>query len=427
MASIKIRISTAIINSTLFFLLGVSFFGDVLAQPTNAKPSAKALAAPAAIEKELKEVRSRIEDQQAKLTTIQSRHSEIQANLEALNKELAQIKQRKEAVSGNQAELDERVKKLELAVEKGKSAIEDQRGLLKRRIVAVYKMHRRSGALSYLVGAKSATDLMRRASYLMRIASADRVKLEKLTDYIDGFDKERQNLERSKIERAENVEMLVGLEKEYEAKKAQLAGLLDDAKKDEETELASLQNLEQSATKLESVLARLMGSEEPAEVAPQPKTPPSDSKPPDAVSDPVVAGEGLASFKGKLPLPVSGKLVQRFGKQKHEEFADILFVKGLEFNAPTGSKVRAVARGKVALSQVLPGYGNVIILDHGGRYYSLYGRLAGSIRQLGDEVAAGEELAILGEPDKRGRNFYFELRVQGKPVNPTEYFSEKAL
>ena len=94
----------------------------------------------------------------------------------------------------------------------------------------------------------------------------------------------------------------------------------------------------------------------------------------------------------------------------------------MEFKGQEGSKARAVAKGKVVLKRKLPGFGNVLILDHGKRYYTLYGKLKESLKSVGDQVEVGEELAILGHVDHKGSNFYFELRIGGKAINPIKYF-----
>ena len=146
---------------------------------------------------------------------------------------------------------------------------------------------------------------------------------------------------------------------------------------------------------------------------------------PDTGETPAVAqfeGRGLQPLKGKLPLPIAGDLLGTFGRHHHEEFSDIVFSKGLEFGAEEDEKVRAVANGRVILNQPLPGYGNVVIVDHGRRYYSLYGRLKQMLVEVGDVIDQKDTIGVVGEPGKGGRNFYFELRVRGKAINPVAYF-----
>ena len=403
--------------------LGLGIFSQATVALTENESKSDVLSA-------LRDVRSKIEQQERRISTIEKRKSDLELKLEKLRTESEKLQSHKAALSKKDADFDGRVRKLEIAVEKGKLALEDQRAELNRRVVAVYKMQRRAGAVDYLITSTSATDLMRRLGYLTRIANADRSKLDKLSEYVSDFEREKLNLEQAKKDRATNLENLLRLEKELGEKTEETAALVSQVKSEEEAGEAALSKMEESASKLESVLAKIMGSEELEKAPPEPAPTPVEVAgiPKTEEPTPVVPfeGSGLEALKGKLSLPVQGgKLVQHFGKQKHEEFSDMLFVKGLEFQVPAGSKVKAVAAGKIALSQVLPGYGNVVILDHGKRHYTLYGRLASSSGQLGQTVKAGDEIAVLGEPDKKGRNFYFELRLQGKPVNPIDYFRDR--
>jgi septal ring factor EnvC (AmiA/AmiB activator) len=80
-----------------------------------------------------------------------------------------------------------------------------------------------------------------------------------------------------------------------------------------------------------------------------------------------------------------------------------------------------VAAGKVIYSGRLPGYGTLLIVDHGDRTHTLYARLSDIAVEQGTIVNAGDELAATAPLDSRERNFYFEIRVRGKPVNPAGF------
>lgn len=373
---------------------------------------------------ELKEVRRRIEREEERLAGLRKRQSEIKASLDVIAQDAARIERDKATLQESIKLLAEKARELELTVAEGRKLVEESRGALGKRIAAIYKMHRRSGAVLYLSKANSATNLLKRASYLARITANDRARLDKVDALIARLDSEREALQGVQQQRAHALTSLSNLERQLEEQKIKQAALLDEANAEEQTQVAALQKLQGSAQELEALLAEIMGSEKP-EVAPGPKVTPAPKRADDLPDVAPFKGPGLASLKGRLPLPVEGSLVQRFGKQRHDEFADMLFIKGLEFRAPTGTRVAAVAPGRVIFNQVLPGYGNVVIIDHGERYYSLYGRLASALARVGDDVARGDVIAILGQEDRKGRNFYFELRIRGKPVDPLTYFGEK--
>jgi septal ring factor EnvC (AmiA/AmiB activator) len=92
--------------------------------------------------------------------------------------------------------------------------------------------------------------------------------------------------------------------------------------------------------------------------------------------------------------------------------------KGIEFSTPEGSDVHVVQNGKVVFAGMMPGYDQVIVVEHGGRSYSLYGRLGTVAVKTGDIVEHDHVVATTSAPDAKGRNFYFEIRKNGSPVDP---------
>ena len=132
----------------------------------------------------------------------------------------------------------------------------------------------------------------------------------------------------------------------------------------------------------------------------------------------IINPRGLFGASGGLAAPVKGQVMQRFGKVQLASFKDVLFSKGVEFSTKEGGDVHAVLGGKIAYAGNLPGYDTVVIIDHGVRSYSLYGRLGSSLVNKGDIVTKDHVVGVTAAPDKRGRNFYFEVRKNGKPVDP---------
>jgi septal ring factor EnvC (AmiA/AmiB activator) len=133
----------------------------------------------------------------------------------------------------------------------------------------------------------------------------------------------------------------------------------------------------------------------------------------------VMNPEGLFGRSVRIVYPVRGEVVQRFGKTKVTDFADMIFSKGFEYKTAEGSQVRAVLGGRVAFAGEMPGYDTVVIIDHGARSYSLYGRLGKSFVSKGDLIGQKEPVGVTSVPDERGRNFYFETRKNGTPVDPS--------
>ena len=129
--------------------------------------------------------------------------------------------------------------------------------------------------------------------------------------------------------------------------------------------------------------------------------------------------QNFASLKGKLRLPVRGELVNRFGNNRVDTG---LSWKGLFIRAPEGSEVKSVANGLVVFADWMRGFGNLIIVDHGSGFMSLYGNNQSVLKQVGETVSAGEHIAAVGNTGGNESNgLYYELRRQSKPFDPLSW------
>lgn len=138
---------------------------------------------------------------------------------------------------------------------------------------------------------------------------------------------------------------------------------------------------------------------------------PGSSLPPLAVD--------LERLKGTLPWPVKGHLKHAFGDRRHPRFGTVTPHPGWDLRVEPGSPVSAVASGRVVFSHRFGGYGRTVVIDHGGRYLSVYARLGAAIVAAGDDLLPGQEVGFAPEPDADGNSsVYFEIRHQGRALDP---------
>ena len=131
----------------------------------------------------------------------------------------------------------------------------------------------------------------------------------------------------------------------------------------------------------------------------------------------------FTDLKGKLRLPIKGELVNRFGAKRSEGGP---LWKGLFIRAPSGQEVRVVATGRVVFSEWMRGFGNLLIVDHGGGYLSIYGNNESVLKSLGDDVRTGDVVATVGASGGSPESgLYFEVRSQGKAFDPLKWVSLK--
>jgi septal ring factor EnvC (AmiA/AmiB activator) len=136
----------------------------------------------------------------------------------------------------------------------------------------------------------------------------------------------------------------------------------------------------------------------------------------------VAAVGDIRSVQGALNWPVAGKVIEPFGLQRNAQFSTVTFNNGMKIGAPTGTDVRAIFPGTVLFSQWFKGYGNLIILDHGNRVFSLYGNLKSPSVAVGERVAAGQTIAGVGDAEDAQLGYlYFEIRQDNKPEDPQKW------
>ncbi len=131
----------------------------------------------------------------------------------------------------------------------------------------------------------------------------------------------------------------------------------------------------------------------------------------------------FTGLKGRLRLPIKGELANRFGAQRSNAGPPW---KGLFIRSPAGQEVRAVAPGRVVFSDWLRGFGNLLILDHGQSYLTIYGNNESVLKQVGDAVSTGDAIATVGTSGGNMESgLYFEIRHEGKPFDPMRWVSLK--
>lgn len=137
------------------------------------------------------------------------------------------------------------------------------------------------------------------------------------------------------------------------------------------------------------------------------------------VPEPGAVDGPFAAQRGRLRLPVRGELVGRYGAPRGASGASS---KGLFIRATEGAAVRAIAHGQVVFADWMRGFGNLLIIDHGDAYLSIYAYNEALLKQVGDPVAMGERVAMVGSTGGNDQSgLYFEVRHMGKTFDPMQW------
>jgi septal ring factor EnvC (AmiA/AmiB activator) len=130
--------------------------------------------------------------------------------------------------------------------------------------------------------------------------------------------------------------------------------------------------------------------------------------------------------RSRLPWPLEGPVLTRFGMQRHPQFGTMVYRRGIEIQAHEGESVRAVRDGQVVYADWYKGYGKLLILDHGNGFYTLYGNLSRLDLNKGERAAGGQVIGLAGDTGSlKGSKLYFEIRRNGEAQDPLLWLAKR--
>jgi septal ring factor EnvC (AmiA/AmiB activator) len=281
--------------------------------------------------------------------------------------------------------------------------IEVSEHYVSKRLTALYKLNW-LGRMNILASSESMYELFNRKIYLERILDYDKNEIDNL------FNNRKllKNMQKSlKIQISKQQSSQKNLQNQIEkisSEQDKRSKLLKEIRSKKSLELAAIKSLEEAAGKLNDIIKSLSLEYGAA----------------DKQDD--VYFKGLESLKGLLNLPVRGRIVSSFGAYNDPKYNIENFKSGIDIQTDRGEPVRAVSNGKIIYSGWLKGYGNMIIIDHGKNYYTVYAHLEETFKSKGDVVEIEEVIATAGDAGSLSSpGLYFELRHHGKPVDPLEW------
>ncbi len=267
---------------------------------------------------------------------------------------------------------------------------------MEKRLVALYKYHRRSG-LRILLSSKTYNDFLRQDKLLNEIVSEDYEIIKKSLNKIEDRAKQEAKLRKQKTSLENKKELYFRNTSKIKSTKKDKLTLLKDTRKKKDLQISAINELKKYAKKLQNFIDKL----------------PSDQ------IDFKQLTRKFSTMKGKLPFPVKGKIISKYGRTEHPDLHTFTFLKGIEIKSPFGMEIKSIFNGKVIYADWFKGYGNMIIINHGEHYYSLYAHAEKLFKQVGDIVKKNETVALVGDTNAlNGSCLYFEIRHRGKPQNP---------
>jgi septal ring factor EnvC (AmiA/AmiB activator) len=289
-----------------------------------------------------------------------------------------------------------------------------QQEALARRLRTIYRIHAQGGALPLIL---SGEDPATRAVAIRHLGSLAALDARLIQEYRVTSDRlaERKGREEARQRELGGLQAAAQREQaEADREAANRRTLVAKVRDERAYHERMVGELTEASRRLEAFIRDLSARQRRVAKAPPPKA---------GIAPP---GVGFGSLRGRLPWPTEGRVATAFGAQVHPRFGTRTFRNGIDIEAAEGRDVLAVYAGHVVYTGWFKGYGNLIILDHGSEYYTLYAHIAEIGVTEGEDVRQGQRIGTVGDTGSlAGPRLYFEVRFQGKPLDPAEWLSQR--
>jgi murein hydrolase activator len=364
----------------------------------------------AAANRELEGIKKKIETEKKGLSELKVKEGSVLQSLGKIESELGRRNRELKVADAKLNSLKSELARKQAEADELDRTITVRQVVFQQRAVALYRWQHSGNPLIILNGAESLGAVLQRKRYLQLALAYDQQLATELRAESEHQALVRQELADKRAELAGQKQVLgvaqAAVRREAENRKLMLASL----RQEKETRAKALREMEMAALRLQKMLD---------EIARRAMSKPRESSPAPS------PGTGFDAERGQLDWPVRGVVTAPFGKFKHPEFATEIIRKGIDIDAAPGEPIRAVEKGRVVYADRFSGYGKMIIVDHGQRYYTIYGHLGEMLKKNGDEVRRGEVLGRVGDGETPGGpTVYFEMRKDSRSVDPLAWLKK---
>ena len=350
---------------------------------------------------QLTALEQRIASLQEAMQSTRTEYGQLQNSLQNSEETIGDVSQKLEQLRYQLNEQQKTLETLKKQTDKQKQQLAQQRKVLSQQIHAAY-LAGRQDYLKLWLNQENPSSVGRVLTYYDYFNRARAQQIDIISQSLEHVTTLQLRTEKEKEQLNKLLQEELGKKQRLELSHTEREAILKALRKTLKNQNKELKRLQEDKKHFETLLGKL---EQAAQSLPHPK-----------------GHKNFRQLKGKLPAPISAKITHHFGEKRigHLRWQGVLFA------TKNGQEVRSIAAGRVVFAQWFRHFGLLVILDHGKGYMSLYGHNQSLYKKVGDWVEADTLLARSGESGGRDTPaLYFEIRYQGKPINPLRWLQKK--
>ncbi|MBF0451258.1 MAG: peptidoglycan DD-metalloendopeptidase family protein [Candidatus Magnetomorum sp.] len=356
-----------------------------------------------ALKDEKKEIAQQISAQKEEYKRASAKEKDIIQELDQVDRSLNQSSRQLSALSAEIKSIDQKIISAQKKGQDLLKKIAKTEEYVSQRIVSLYQL-KRIGASQIFYHAASFSDVLSSYKYLEYILTYDHQVRAKLMADKKSLEQVFNDLKDKRTQKEDMQKRLSTIHNERKRQKNERSNLLKDIQNTKILTARAMTALNQSATRLDQTISDIQKAIE---------------------NNKQQASITFNKKQPKMRLPVKGKVINQFGSYAHSKIGFTNSQHGLYIVADKGEPIKAVCPGRILYADWFKGYGNMIIIDHGDSYYTVYAHADEIFKHKGDVVEQGEVVGTLGDTGSMtGPGLYFEVRHHGKPINPIKWLKQ---
>jgi len=345
-------------------------------------------------------IQKQVESYKQKLEQTKRHEHSILEDLDSMDRRLSELEanlwKQQQRLKMTQAE----AKKVEDEIVAARDELDRKKRWMKVRLRTMHRYGQSGDIVFLLTSTDDMAGLMRRWKYLERINLRERKAIEEFSEILKSLDEKNKRLGSLTSQLRREEEKIRLTEISVTEKKKEKESVLASVRKEKTSNEKLIRELQEASKRLLDVIRKLEEKD-------------------------TYEGKGFPALKGSLLWPVNGKVAIPYGSQKDPKFNTPIFRNGIHIRTDDDS-AKAVYGGKVVFADWFKGYGNLVIINHGEGYHTLYGNLSETFLKVGDIIRIRDLIGKVGESGMlNAPSLYFEVRYKGKPLDPMQWLKRK--
>ncbi len=346
---------------------------------------------------EYHKIQEKMLEQKRKLSETQQRESSVLNEIDSVNAKLSKVEAELGKYRKNIRQTENDIAAANAEIARTKVKLQTEKEWLKRKLRMMNRLGYSGDVVTLLLSAEDVPQMMRMWKYLEHVAAYEHTVMTGYDSDLKRLDEDSRKLQSLQVTLRQNTEKVRTKENELAEHRKSKEAILASVRDEKAAHQRMLKELRDASNRLLEIIRQ------------------------SARTDTYTA-TGFSKLKGRLPWPTAGRVAVPYGSQRDSQFDTPVFRNGIQIKTESNADARAVYGGKVIFAQWFKGFGQLVIVNHGSGYHSLYGNLSEIFSHVGDIIKGNQVIGKVGTSGMlNAPGLYFEIRYKGKPLDPTQW------